>query len=35
MALASWMTHEEARAKEVKRVMAKEENEPLYISGQS
>ena len=31
MALTSWMTHEDARAKEVKRVMKKEEKEPLYI----
>jgi len=31
MALASWMTHEETRAEEVKKIMAKEEKEPLYI----
>lgn len=31
MPLASTMTHEEARDEEVKRVMGKEENEPLYI----
>jgi len=31
MELASWLTHEEARAKEVKKVMTKEEKEPLYI----
>lgn len=30
-ALASWMTHEEVRDEEVKRVMEKEEKEPLYI----
>ena len=31
MALASWMSHEEARAKEVKRILEKEEGKPLYI----
>ena len=31
MDLASWMTHEETRVKEAKRVMKKEENEPFYI----
>jgi len=31
MELASWLTHEETRVEEVKRVMTKEENEPLYI----
>lgn len=31
MALASWLVHEEARAKEVKKFMAKEESEPLCI----
>jgi len=31
MPLASWMAHHEQRSDEVKRVMAKEENEPLYI----
>jgi len=31
MALASWMSHEEVRAKEVKREMEREEEEPLYI----
>ena len=31
MGLESWMSHEEARAEEVKRVMKKGENEPLYI----
>jgi len=30
MALASWMTHEEARAEEVKRIVEKEERDPLY-----
>lgn len=31
MELASWLTHEEIRDEEVKKVMAKEEKEPLYI----
>lgn len=31
MALASWMNHEEARDKKLKRVLVKEEEEPLYI----
>jgi alkylhydroperoxidase/carboxymuconolactone decarboxylase family protein YurZ len=31
MALASWMNHEEARATEMKKVMAREEIEPLMI----
>ena len=31
MALASWMSHEEAMAKEVKTILEKEEGEPLYI----
>ena len=31
MALASWMNHEEARATEMKKVMAREETEPLMI----
>lgn len=31
MELASWLTHEEARAEEVNRVMTKEEKELLYI----
>lgn len=31
MALTSWMTHEKARAKEVRKVLEKEEKEPLYI----
>ena len=31
MALGSWMTHEETIIEEVKRVMEKEEKEPLYI----
>jgi len=30
MALASWMSHE-ANAKEMKRVLEREEREPLYI----
>jgi len=33
MALASWIRHEEARVEEVKRVLAKEEKEPLYTRG--
>jgi len=31
MALASWMNHEELRAAEMKRILAKEKNEPLFI----
>jgi len=31
MAFASWMSHENSRAKEVKRVLEREEKEPLYI----
>lgn len=31
MAMASWMNHEEKRATEIKRLMAKEKNEPLMI----
>lgn len=31
MALASWMSHEEARAKEVKRVLERDETNLLYI----
>lgn len=31
IALASWMSHEEARAKEVKGVLEREERDPLYI----
>ena len=31
MALASWMSHEEARAKEVNIVFEREETQPLYI----
>ena len=31
MALASWMNHEESRAAEIKRIMAREQNEPLFI----
>jgi len=30
MALASWMGHEKAKAKELKRIVEKEEGEPLY-----
>jgi len=32
MTLTSWMSHEEAKAKEVKRVLIKEETKPLYIN---
>jgi len=32
MALASWVTHEETRVEEVKKVMEREEKEPLYTS---
>ena len=31
MDLASWMSHEEASATKVKRVLEREEKEPLYI----
>ena len=31
MDLASWLAHEEIRVEEVKRIMEKEEMEPLYI----
>lgn len=31
MELTSWLTHEEARVEEVKKVMTEEEKEPLYI----
>ena len=31
MALASWMNHEEARATEMKKILAKEQIEPLMI----
>lgn len=34
MALASWMGHEKARDDEVKRIVEKEEIEPLYIRGE-
>jgi len=34
MALTSWLNHEEARAKKVKKVMKKEEKEP-FMSDQS
>lgn len=34
MALESWMTHEEARAKEVKKVMKKQAKESLYIKAE-
>lgn len=32
MAMASWMSHEEAKATKIKRVLAREEEEPLFIS---
>lgn len=31
MAMASWMNHEDLRATEVKRLINKEQNEPLMI----
>jgi len=31
MDLASWMNHEESRAVEMKRILAREKNEPLFI----
>ena len=31
MAMASWMNHEELRAVEIRRLMIKEQNEPLMI----
>ena len=31
MALASWMNHEESRAADMKRILAKEQNVPLFI----
>jgi len=31
MALASWMNHEEAKATKIKRVLAREEEEPLFV----
>jgi len=31
MAIASWMNHEELRAEEIKRLIIKEQNEPLMI----
>ena len=31
MALASWMNHEESRVAEMKRILAREKNEPLFI----
>jgi len=32
MALAPWMNHEESRATEMKRILAREKNEPLFIN---
>jgi len=34
MALSSWMIHEEAKAKEVKTILEKEEEDPLYIKAE-
>jgi len=34
MALAYWLTHEETRVEEVKKVMTKEEKGPLYIKAE-
>ena len=31
MALASWMNHEESRVAEMKRILTRENNEPLFI----
>jgi len=31
MAMASWMNHEELRATEIRRLMIKDQNEPLMI----
>jgi len=31
MALASWLNHEESRATEMKRILTREQNEPLFI----
>jgi len=31
MDLASWMNHEESRVAEMKRILAKEKNEPIFI----
>ena len=31
MAMTSWMNHEELRATKIKKLMAKEQNEPLMI----
>ena len=31
MALASWMNHEDLRVAEMKRLLAREKNEPLFI----
>ena len=31
MDLESWMNHEESRAAEMKRILAREQNEPLFI----
>jgi len=31
MAMASWMSHEEKRATKIKKLMEKEQNEPLMI----
>ena len=34
MALASWMNHEESRAAEMKIILAREKNEPLFIKAE-
>ena len=31
MALATWMNHEASRAAEMKRILVREKNEPLFI----
>lgn len=34
IAMASWMNHEDKRAIEIKKLMAKEQNEPLMIKSE-
>jgi len=34
MAMVSWMSHEEKRATKIKKLMAKERNEPLMIQAE-
>ena len=35
MAMASWMNHEELRAAEIRKLMIKEQNEPLMIRAET